>query len=151
MDRLQSQAPSIIQFASGETGCLSQAGRWWIDWSPAAADSQTSPAHLDDMSPWALQGFWTITAFQFSSLTRGGFPRWKEMGREARLERPWCIRSHGPLISRASCDEWIKQENKNTPENFLLRSTCRDFPGGPIAKTLHSQCRGASLTSWLEN
>jgi len=27
----------------------------------------------------------------------------------------------------------------------------RDFPGGPVSKTLNSQCRGPGFDSWLGN
>ena len=27
----------------------------------------------------------------------------------------------------------------------------RDFPGGPVVKTPHSQCRGHGFDPWLEN
>ena len=31
------------------------------------------------------------------------------------------------------------------------KSMCGDFPGSPVAKTLHSQCRGLRLDPWSEN
>ena len=48
------------------------------------------------------------------------------------------------------------------PNNCLLAATwwsflelplryCRNFPGGPVAETLHSHCRGPALESWSGN
>ena len=33
----------------------------------------------------------------------------------------------------------------------LKEHTFRDFPGGPVAKTLHSQCRGPGFNPWSGN
>ena len=33
----------------------------------------------------------------------------------------------------------------------LKEHTFRDFPGGPVAKTLHSQCRGPRFDPWSGN
>ena len=39
------------------------------------------------------------------------------------------------------------------PINFSvnLKLLLRDFPGGPVGKTLHSQCRGPEFDPWLGN
>ena len=34
---------------------------------------------------------------------------------------------------------------------FSSRVMSRDFPGGPVAKTLHSQCRGPRFDPWSGN
>ena len=34
---------------------------------------------------------------------------------------------------------------------FLKNIKYRDFPGGPVAKTLHSQCRGPRFDPWSWN
>ena len=34
---------------------------------------------------------------------------------------------------------------------YNLRSRIRDFPGGPVAKIPHSQCREARLDPWSGN
>ena len=33
----------------------------------------------------------------------------------------------------------------------LSKRSQRDFPGGPVAKTPHSKCRGSTSNSWLGN
>ena len=35
--------------------------------------------------------------------------------------------------------------------NKVFKSKCRDFPGGPVAKTLHPQSRGPRFDPWSEN
>ena len=32
-----------------------------------------------------------------------------------------------------------------------VKTTSRDFPGGPVAKTTHFQCRGPRFNSWAGN
>ena len=32
-----------------------------------------------------------------------------------------------------------------------IKRTNRDFPGGPVGKTLHSQCRGPGFDPWSGN
>ena len=32
-----------------------------------------------------------------------------------------------------------------------IKTTMRDFPGGPVAKTPHSQCRGPGFNPWSGN
>ena len=32
-----------------------------------------------------------------------------------------------------------------------VNGSSRDFPGGPVAKTLHSQCRGPRFSPWSGN
>ena len=36
-------------------------------------------------------------------------------------------------------------------EMFTEKYIHGDFPGGPVAKTLYSQCRGPGFNSWAEN
>ena len=35
--------------------------------------------------------------------------------------------------------------------SYLKIYCIRDFPGGPVAKTLRSQCRGPGFDSWWKN
>ena len=35
--------------------------------------------------------------------------------------------------------------------NFLKQALFRDFSGGPVAKTPHSQCRRTGFDLWSEN
>ena len=38
------------------------------------------------------------------------------------------------------------------PQKTLIqKDTCRNFPGGPVSKTLRSQCRGPRFNPWLGN
>ena len=32
-----------------------------------------------------------------------------------------------------------------------MKNLSRDFPGGPVVKTPHSQCRGDGFSPWLGN
>ena len=49
--------------------------------------------------------------------------------------------------------------NINKERNFTksqtkileLKRTIRDFPGGAVDRTLHSQCRGPGFDPWSEN
>ena len=39
--------------------------------------------------------------------------------------------------------------NTGPMTRVVLKNRNRDFPGGPVAKTLHFQCRGAGVPSWV--
>ena len=56
-----------------------------------------------------------------------------------------CISSAFPLftLSRFSFSCWIHHQctRENLPTCVLPKTQPRDFPGGPVAKTQHSQCR----------
>ena len=41
----------------------------------------------------------------------------------------------------------MKEEN----EKAGLKLNIRDFPGAPVAKTLHSQCKGSGFDPWSGN
>ena len=51
---------------------------------------------------------------------------------------------------------WMAETNTTLQSNYpsirnkqiKLRKHNGDFPGGPVAKTLHSQCRGPGLNPW---
>ena len=38
-----------------------------------------------------------------------------------------------------------------TADHLSLKIILRDFPGGPVGKTPHSQCRGSGFNPWSGN
>ena len=55
-------------------------------------------------------------------------------------------------VVRAFMTEWPGQRgNKDIPEKHSKDTHSRDFPGGPVAKTPHSQCREPGFDPWLGN
>ena len=45
----------------------------------------------------------------------------------------------------------ILQADSFILDNFYFKIVMRDFPGGPVAKTLHSQCMGPGFNIWSGN
>ena len=72
----------------------------------------------------------------------GFFTNW------AIMEAPWC--------SVLSSLNWLRQveihlRNKNRTTKNIQNLDTWDFPGGPVAKTLCSQCSGPRFDPWLGN
>ena len=51
---------------------------------------------------------------------------------------------------RLKCDK-TRPEQKGTVKAKNYDLQVRDFPRGPVAKTLHSQCRGSGFDPWSGN
>ena len=55
-------------------------------------------------------------------------------------------------VVRAFMTEWPGQRgNRDIPEKHSKDTHSRDFPGGPVAKTPHSQCREPGFEPWSGN
>ena len=52
-------------------------------------------------------------------------------------------------IARRDKKFFLSDQWKEIEENY--RMGARDFPGGPVAKTPYSLCRGPRFDSWLGN
>ena len=65
------------------------------------------------------------------------------MGYEAGSKEKSNTGSLGPIICAAHC----KMKTRVPCSNIIKW----DFPGGPVVKTPHSQCRGHGFDPWLGN
>ena len=54
-------------------------------------------------------------------------------------------------ISYLQAIVWVYNTNIIQRISLTGNADLKDFPGGPVAKTLHSQCRGTGLDPWSRN
>ena len=54
-----------------------------------------------------------------------------------------------PIIGGINFDHVVKVASAEIPHSKVIN--CREFPGGPVAKTPHSQCRGPGFAPWSGN
>ena len=46
---------------------------------------------------------------------------------------------------------WVSNTNMVQRISWTRNADLKGFPGGPVAKTLHSQCRGTGFDLWSRN
>ena len=56
-------------------------------------------------------------------------------------------------LNKATMNVYKTKRETGTLTRYLkiIRNYCWDFPGGPVAKTLHFQCRGSGFNPWSGN